>query len=146
MVVLSTSIVRFNVSGMPNFFPLLKRYSEPCHQHDLEYHHTMGKNYFRKNAIQHLHALHLSQILKLNFGSCWCFDICYHHTFFMQHNDSMDLIYMLVQFKLKHQVSIVGKMDRVDFFFTVCGLNETFRFMFKFSVEACPQMKYELVV
>ena len=31
-------------------------------------------------------------------------------------------------------------------FFTFCDLNETFIFMSKFSMEACPQMKFELVV
>ena len=32
------------------------------------------------------------------------------------------------------------------FFFTFCDLNETLIFMSKFRMEACPQMKYELVV
>ena len=30
-------------------------------------------------------------------------------------------------------------------FFIFCDLNKTFIFMFKFSIEACPKMKYELV-
>ena len=33
-----------------------------------------------------------------------------------------------------------------EFFFGFCDSNETFIFMSKFSMEACPQMKYELVV
>ena len=37
-------------------------------------------------------------------------------------------------------------MERKNPFFTVCDSNETFIFMSKLRVEACPQMKYELVV
>ena len=33
-----------------------------------------------------------------------------------------------------------------NYFFTFWDLNETFIFMSKFSVEACPQIKFELVV
>ena len=37
-------------------------------------------------------------------------------------------------------------MERKNPFFIFCDSNETFIFMSKFSMEACPQMKYELVV
>ena len=36
-------------------------------------------------------------------------------------------------------------MKRKNPFFTFCDSNETFIYMSKFSIEACPQMKFELV-
>ena len=37
-------------------------------------------------------------------------------------------------------------MQRKNPFFTFCDLNQIFIFMSKFSMEACPQIKYKLVV
>ena len=39
-----------------------------------------------------------------------------------------------------------GGGKSIFFKFTFCDSNETFIFMFKFSIESCPQMQYELVV
>ena len=58
----------------------------------------------------------------------------------------MDLAYMWVQ-KLNNK-KIVRKTDGGDFFFffTICDLIKTLIFISKFSMEALPQMNYEMVV
>ena len=50
-----------------------------------------------------------SQIRKLHFYSCWCFDMFYYHNFGIHQNVRMNLTDMWVQFKLKHLVFMVRK-------------------------------------
>ena len=108
--------------------------------------HPVFKKYL---TLFHIIAhLIFSRIKKLNLDSRWCFDTFYYSTFFIHQNVRKDLTYMWVQLKLKHFVFNCyknGWRERI-YFFTFCDLNENFIFMSKFNVEACPQMKYELVV
>ena len=81
--------------------------------------------------------LTFSLIRKLNFDSCWCFDIFYHPTFFIHQNIRTGVTYMLVQFKLKHLVFNRlrnGWRGRIHFF-TFYDLNETF---------ICPNLAWKL--
>ena len=62
---------------------------------------------FQKNIWPYSTSSHnsiFSQIRKLNFDSCWCFDMFYYPTFFRHQNVRTDLTYVLVQLKLKHLV------------------------------------------
>ena len=63
-----------------------------------------------QSVIQYLTLFHIvtrsifSQIKKLNFVYCWCFDMFYYTTFFIHQNFRTDLTCMWVQFKLKYFV------------------------------------------
>ena len=79
-----------------------------------------------------------SQIKKLNFVYCWCFDMFYYPTFFIHQNLPTDLTCMWVQFKLKHFVLNHEKnwQRGRNTFLGFCDSNETLIFMSKFSMKA----------
>ena len=88
-----------------------------------------------------------SQMKKLNFVYCWCFDIFYYPTFFMHQNFNTDLTCLWGQFKLKHFVLNHQKNGQrgSNTFLGFCDSNETLIFMSKFSMEAFIEINYELV-
>ena len=106
-----------------------------------------------QSVIKYLILLHIvtrsifSQIKKLNFVYCWCFDMFYYPTFFIHQNFRTDLTCMWVQFKLKHFVLNHWKNGRKgrNTFLGFCDSNETLIFMSKFSMEAFLEINYELV-
>ena len=65
-------------------------------------HSSFEKKYFTLFHI--ITPFIFSQIRKLNFDSCWCFDMFYYPTFFIHQNVRTDLTYRWVQFKLNHLV------------------------------------------
>ena len=65
---------------------------------------NQGTQDFMMHACIITHIIFFSQIRKLNFDSCWCFDLFHYPNFFIHQNVRTNLIYMWVQFKLKHLV------------------------------------------
>ena len=104
-------------------------------------------------VIKYLTLFHIvtrsifSQIKKVNFVNCWCFDMFYYPTFFIHQNFSTDLTCMWVYFKLKHFVLNYWKKWRRgrNTFLGFSDLNKTLIFMSKCCMEAFLEINYELV-
>ena len=99
---------------------------------------TQEKTFLQKMLFHIVTRSIFSQIKKLNFVYCWCFDMFYYPTFLIHQNFRMDLTCMWVQFKLKHFVLNHQKNGwrRRNTFLGFCDSNETLIFMSKSRMEA----------
>ena len=89
-----------------------------------------------------------TQISRLNFDYCWCFDLFYYPTFLKIQNICMDLRERWMQLKITKFFQTHYKngwrrrttLKKIFF----CS-NEKVSCMYKYRIAACPQMSYDLV-